>query len=128
MLYSKIDMGETFGDKIRALRRDRNLTLKELSEKSRIGITYLSKIENNRYKSPKIKTIGLLAKALGIDEDTKQELFCLARQYPPDLQEDIAKSKAMFEVFRSAKNFSEQEFLDIVQEIRKKKNAKNIKK
>ncbi len=55
-------------DKLRALRKENNLTLKELSKKSGISISFISDIENER-RNPSIETLKILAKALGASAD-----------------------------------------------------------
>jgi transcriptional regulator with XRE-family HTH domain len=115
----------TFGAKIKALRQERKLTLKELSEKSKIGITYLSKIENDRTGSPEESTINKLIAALKVNSDTKEELFRLAKRLPHDLKEGITKSKTFFDVFRAAKDLSEKELEGILEEIKKRKKAEH---
>jgi transcriptional regulator with XRE-family HTH domain len=122
----------TFGTKIKALRQERKLTLKDLSEKSGIEITYLSKIENDKTGTPKESTIDKLISALKINLDTKEELFRLAKRLPHDLKEGITKSKAFFDVFRAAKDLSEKELEGILEEIeikkRKRADHENTKK
>ena len=117
-----------FGTKIKDLRKERNFTLKDLSEKSGIEITYLSKIENNKTGVPEIRTIDKLITALDVDEKTKEELFRLAGQIPPDIKNSITERKDLFDVFRVAKDLNENELLELVQQIKKKKHEKNTKK
>lgn len=114
-------MIDTFGKKIRCLRKDRDLTLRALSEISGIEITYLSKIENDKTGIPEVKTIEKLARALSVTQDTKEELYRLAKQIPADIKNNITESKFFFEVFRSSKDFNDQDLLKIVEEIKKKK-------
>lgn len=53
------------GDKIRKLRKDNKLTLKELSNKTKISISFISDIENKR-RNPSIDTLRVIAKAFDI--------------------------------------------------------------
>lgn len=48
------------GDKVRALREERGLTLKEVSEATDLSLTYLSEIERNSV-SPSVETVKQLA-------------------------------------------------------------------
>lgn len=115
---------ELFGVKIRMLRKDKGMLLKDLAVKSGIELTYLSKIENDRTGIPEAGTIEKLAKALGVDEDAKQELFRLAKQIPPEWKEIIAAKEGLFEIFRSTKDFDEQQLRELIEDIKKrKKNA-----
>jgi transcriptional regulator with XRE-family HTH domain len=54
--------------KLRELRKNNNLTLKELSQKSGISVSFISDIENSR-RNPSIETLKVLAKALGVSPD-----------------------------------------------------------
>jgi len=57
-----------FGEKIRAVRERRGLTLKEVAEKAGVSESLVSQIERNRV-SPAIDTLLALADALEIDFD-----------------------------------------------------------
>lgn len=52
-------------NKLRSLRKECNLTLKELSAKSGISVSFISDIENGR-RNPSIDTLTVLAKALNV--------------------------------------------------------------
>ncbi|MBC2581876.1 helix-turn-helix domain-containing protein [Clostridium sp. DJ247] len=54
--------------KVRDLRKQNNLTLKELSEKSGLSVSFISDIENER-RNPSIEKLQDLAKALGVSAD-----------------------------------------------------------
>lgn len=47
-------MGEKLGERIRRIRKERNLGLRETATKAGISATYLSRIETNEEKSPQI--------------------------------------------------------------------------
>lgn len=57
-----------FGLKVRSLRMQKNLSYQQLSESSKITISYLHDIENGK-KYPKADKILTLAKELGVDYD-----------------------------------------------------------
>src|SRR5205814_10266266 len=70
----------TFGERIRQLRKAKNLHQNELAAKVGINFTYLSKIENDKLETgdfPSEDTIKKLAKALGADAD---ELLLMAKK------------------------------------------------
>lgn len=109
-----------FGDKLREVRRSKGLTLKQVSEKSKIDLTYLSKIENNWTGVPEKGTIDKLFDALSINQTDKEELLSLANQYPSDLK-DFVQNKSNFGVFRSLKGMDAQEIEALIEEIKKRK-------
>jgi transcriptional regulator with XRE-family HTH domain len=56
--------GQHLGRAIRGLRRDRGLTLNQLSERSGLSVPFLSQLENNRAK-PSLQSLSAIATALG---------------------------------------------------------------
>ncbi|UXR51000.1 helix-turn-helix domain-containing protein [Staphylococcus simulans] len=54
-----------FGQNIKQIRKQRNLTQKQLANQIEISRSYLSDIEN-RNKNPNIKTVKKLADSLGL--------------------------------------------------------------
>ena len=108
------------------MRKEKNLTLRELSDKSGIELTYLSKIENSKTggKSAEEETIKKLAEALNVDNDTREELFRLGKQFPLDLKNKITESKLMYEICRSVKDLDEQDLQKIVDDLKNKKSQK----
>lgn len=56
--------GQYLGRAIRGLRRDRGLTLNQLSERSGLSVPFLSQLENNRAK-PSLQSLSAIATALG---------------------------------------------------------------
>ena len=72
----------TFGEKIRELRKAKNLSQRDLATKVRVNFTYISKIENEKLDFgdyPSEELILKLAKALEADAD---ELLILAKKSP----------------------------------------------
>ena len=72
------DIARKIGEKIRAARQQNGLTLKELSEKSGISVSMISKIETAQTLPP-ISTYANITSGLGISFG---ELFQLDRQEP----------------------------------------------
>lgn len=66
----------SIGDKLKKLRKENNLTLKELHNKTGISISFISDIENKR-RNPSIDNLKVLAQALNtsvsdlLDENSK---------------------------------------------------------
>ena len=86
----------TFGERLRQLRKEKNLTLRGLAEAAGIDFTYLSKIENGKAGySPGADTIRALAAVLEADP---LDLLQLADKVPPELQgvSEDAKARRFF--------------------------------
>jgi len=76
----------TFGQRLRELRKAKDITQRDLADIVGVSFTYLSKIENSAMKiensampPPRGKTIVALAHALDADSD---ELFGLSKKIP----------------------------------------------
>ena len=63
MIYEDKSASQKFGQVIKALRKKRQFTQEDLSEKSDIGVQYISKIENGA-ANPTLKVIRVIAIAL----------------------------------------------------------------
>ena len=91
----------TFGERLRELRKERDLSQKALAEKVEINFTYLSKIENERLdfaQFPSEELICKLAAALESDED---ELLILAKKVPAKIKERVFERPEAFRVLAS---------------------------
>ena len=87
----------TFGDKIRELRKAKNLSQRDLAAKVKVNFTYISKIENERldfgdYPSDELIR-KVLAKALGADAD---ELLILAKKVPESIRKRVIQRPDVF--------------------------------
>jgi transcriptional regulator with XRE-family HTH domain len=92
-----------FGEKIKELRKKKNLTLRALAEKVDLDFTYLSKIENGKVDyTPSSDKIRSLANVLDADE---LELLKLADKVPPEL-EPLANNPRARAFFRRAQSLS----------------------
>ena len=62
-IYEDKSASEHFGQMIKALRKNRQFTQEDLSEKSDIGVQYISRIETGT-ANPTLKVISAIAVAL----------------------------------------------------------------
>ncbi len=85
-----------FGERVRELRRVKNLTLRDVAAKVDIDFTYLSKIENGKLDFsdyPSEKLIRKLGNALGGDVD---ELLLLAEKMPDEIRKRVVERPDVF--------------------------------
>jgi HTH-type transcriptional regulator, competence development regulator len=85
-----------FGERIRELRKAKNLTLRDLAAKVDINFTYLSKIENGKLDFsdfPSEKLIRKLAKVLNGDVD---ELLLMAEKIPDEIRKRVVERPDAF--------------------------------
>jgi transcriptional regulator with XRE-family HTH domain len=86
----------TFGERIRELRKAKNLTLRDVAKKVKVNFTYISKIENQKLdfgEYPSEDLIRKLAKVLEADED---ELLLLAKKIPEDIKRRVIERPDAF--------------------------------
>lgn len=89
---------ETFGQKIRRLRKAKKITQAELAESVGVDFTYISKIENDKgIRLPAESTIRKLAMFLETDAE---ELILLAKKVPQNLRETIVEDKLAVDFLR----------------------------
>ncbi len=102
----------TVGQRIREIRKDRNLTQRQLAERVGINFTYLSRVENDRLddeQTPREDTLQKIAKALNTDAD---ELLLLARRIPDAFRERILSKPG---IFRRILNLSDSDLEELLQ-------------
>lgn len=88
-----------FGEKIRELRKAKNLSQRGLGEMVGVSFTYISKVENEKLDFgdyPSEELIRKLAKALDTDED---ELFLLAKKIPDQIRKRVMERPDAFRKF-----------------------------
>jgi transcriptional regulator with XRE-family HTH domain len=59
-------MGKKFGEYLKQLRDDRNMTLRDVEEKAKISNAYLSQVENGQRSVPTMKILSRLAQVYGV--------------------------------------------------------------
>ena len=85
-----------FGTRIRELRQEKNLTLRDVAKKVRVTFTYLSKIENQKLsfgEFPSNDLILRLATALDADPD---ELLLMAEKIPDAIRQRVLQRPDVF--------------------------------
>lgn len=85
-----------FGEAIRGLRQDQQMSQRELAAKVGVTFTYISKIENHKLdfgEYPSETMIHKLAEALDADET---ELLLLAEKVPPRIRQRVMERPEAF--------------------------------
>lgn len=98
---------ETFGQRIRRLRKERRITQLELAERIGVDFTYVSKIENDRTTRPPAEsTIRKIATVLKTDAE---ELIILAEKVPDNLRQTLVQDTLAVDFLRVVPNFNEEQ-------------------
>ncbi len=93
-------MGERLGERIRRVRKERGLGLRETAARVDISATYLSRLETNEEKSPPAeKVIRHIARVLGDDFDI---LMQLAGRIPAEVVDYVTSEPGMPAFLRTA--------------------------
>lgn len=86
-----------FGERVREIRLEKQLTQRELAERLGVSFTYVSKVENERLHFgdyPSEKFIHKLAAELEVDEN---ELLLLSDRVPEHIRHQIQQRPELFE-------------------------------
>ena len=124
----------TFGQRLRQLRKSKNLTQREMADKVAAHLraeeghgfdfTYLSKIENSRTGPPSRRTIEQIARVLETDPD---ELIALAGKVPAGFGETLKKSTETARAFyRSAfdADLTDEDWQELLKDLKRRKEAR----
>ena len=95
-----------FAERLRSLRKEAQLSQRDLAERVGVDFTYLSKIENGRVEPPSeavLKNVSReLAEALGRDEtELSDELIILAGKVPSDIANTLTRNPEAVRFLRS---------------------------
>jgi transcriptional regulator with XRE-family HTH domain len=105
----------TFGEKIRELRKAKNLSQRELATKVKVNFTYISKIENEKLDFgdyPSEELILKLGKTLEADAD---ELLILAKKVPESVRKRVIQRP---DVFRKLANLDDDALDKILEDMK----------
>jgi transcriptional regulator with XRE-family HTH domain len=103
-----------FGEKIRELRKEKNLSLRALAEAVGVSFTYISKIENEKLDFgdyPGEDVIRKLAKALDADAD---DLMILAQKVPEQIKKRVMERP---DAFRKFANLDDDKLDDLLEKL-----------
>ena len=98
---------ETFGQRVKRLRKAKRITQLALAEKIGVDFTYVSKFENDKtVRPPAESTIRRLAEVL---ETNAEELILLAKKIPQNLQETIVQDTLAVDFLRVVNKFDKSQ-------------------
>jgi transcriptional regulator with XRE-family HTH domain len=111
-------MEETFGQKLRALRRAAGITQRELAKRVGVDFSYISKLENDRLPPPAADTVVKICEVLDVAPD---ELLAATGKIPPRVQQSIGSSPAAIRFLRSAQamELSEAEWKQLSEQLKR---------
>lgn len=90
-----------FGERLRQLREEKGLSMRQLAKRSGVDVGVISRVERGQYKPPKITTIERLGRALDLSEAEEEELLQLSGRVglsPTETEEQVAREETEQEV------------------------------
>lgn len=111
-------MGKTFGQALRALRRSKGVTQRELAKEVGVDFSYISKLENDKMDPPAADTIVKICEMLEVPSD---ELFAVAKKVPTDVKEMFGSSSSAMQFAQTAKslNLTEDEWEKLTKQLKR---------
>ncbi len=109
-------MDHSFGERLRAIRKDKNLSQQQLALMAGLHSTYISKIESGLMRPPAARTILRLCNILKTDPE---EFFLLAHKVPADFNQAMSSNPAVLEFVRRAQSMelTENEWQTMTEEL-----------
>lgn len=116
-------MGQTFGESLREIRKQKSLSQLQLATRAGLHFTYISKIERNLVPPPAADTI---VKICNILEVPPEQLLVLARKTPNGFIKVLSSSRAALEFVRHAQSMglSDDEWQKLTGELRRLRKRK----
>lgn len=85
-----------FGDRVRALRKDKGWSLRVLAAEVGVGFTYLSRVENERLNFGDYPSDALIHRLAGALEADEEELTILAERVPDRIRKRVLQRPDVF--------------------------------
>ncbi len=111
-------MKETFGQILKELRRNKNISQRELADKVGVDFSYISKLENDRLAPPAAETIIRIANTLDIPSEV---LLSYSGKVSDEMRDTISSSQEAMMFLNEAKsmNLQAQEWQMLIGELKK---------
>lgn len=108
----------TFGEALKNLRREANISQRTLADEAGVDFSYVSKLENGRLPAPAADTVVRICEVLGVPPE---RLLSLAGKLPTEVQEAVGGSAAAQQFMRNAQQLgiTETEWLQLGEEMRR---------
>ena len=115
--------GQTFGQALRALRMEKNVTLRDMARRVDLTPTYLSQVEQDKFSPPteeRIKQMGLI---LDLAQEQVDQLVAMAGRVPQDLHDVLDEHPhEMASFLRTARGLTAEDIRQLTEEAEKLKN------
>jgi HTH-type transcriptional regulator, competence development regulator len=111
-------MKETFGQILKELRRNKNISQRELADKVNVDFSYISKLENDRLAPPSAETIIRISNILDIPSEV---LLSHSGKVSDEMKDTMSSSREALMFMNEAKNMNlqAQEWQKLIGELKK---------
>jgi transcriptional regulator with XRE-family HTH domain len=92
-------MEQTFGQLLRELRREKEISQRELAKKVSVDFSYISKLENDRLPPPAADTIVKICEVLNVQPD---KLLSITKKMPSGIKDLVSSNPKAIEFLRNA--------------------------
>lgn len=94
-------MADTFGTKLKSLRRAKGISQRDLAQRVGVDFSYISKVENDRLPPPAADTIEKICHELEVRHD---ELLGLTNKLPTGLRQMLVENQGARDFMREARS------------------------
>ncbi len=115
--------GQAFGKTLRALRMDKDITLRDMSRRLEVTPTYLSQVEQDKFSPPTEERITQIGQILDLSQEQVDELVAMAGRVSKDLHDIVTEHpREMASFLRTARGLTAQEIQKLTQQAQKLKD------
>lgn len=108
---------QSFGDYLRELRTQNNVSLRQLAKHLRVNFTYISKLENNKCTTPSEELIEKIANFFEVDS---LELYLASGKIPKEITNKILNNK---EIYTFLKNISAYDLKKLAEQFNNQRES-----
>ena len=115
--------GQTFGQALRALRMDRDVTLRDMARRLELTPTYLSQVEQDKFSPPTEERIKQIGQILDLPQEQVDQLVALAGRVPQDLHDVLDEHPhEMASFLRTARGLTAEDIRQLTTEAERLKS------
>ena len=123
---AKKSKGRSFGQRLRALRMDADITLREMARRLEVTPTYLSQVEQDKFNPPTEQRIQQVGRILRLPREHVDELVAMAGRVSTDLRKAVkAHPREMATFLRAAKGLTAEDIRKLTRHAQRLKDKDN---
>ena len=114
---------QTFGQTLRTLRMDKDVTLRDMARRLDVTPTYLSQVEQDKFNPPTEERIKQMGEVLGLPQEQVDELVAMAGRVSTDLREAVTEHpREMATFLRTARGLTAEDICDLTEQAQRLRN------